>query len=176
MSSSFLLAVGTSALVWLGQAGEVPEMPSDVAPQRMGSAPLPPELEARAQTLGKGLRCAVCQGLSITDSPSSMARAQLDKVRELLREGRSDDEINAYFVARYGEWVLLEPVRNTSNALLWMGPGLLLVGGLLFIVFFLSRRRPALAPAAPATVQASAPPVDASLQRYLDQVRTDEER
>src|SRR6516162_6466204 len=82
---------------------------ADFAPQQAGSEPLEPELEARVQKLGKQLRCAVCQGLSIADSPASMARAQLDKVRELVAAGKSDEEIQSYFVERYGEWVLLQP-------------------------------------------------------------------
>src|SRR5215475_14915086 len=79
------------------------------APQQAGSPPLEPALEARVQKLGKELRCAVCQGLSIADSPASMARAQLDKVRELVAQEKSDQEIYDYFIARYGEWVLLKP-------------------------------------------------------------------
>ena len=59
--------------------------------QQAGSPPLEPALEARVQKLGKQLRCATCQGLSIADSPASMARAQLDKVREMVSAGKSDE-------------------------------------------------------------------------------------
>src|SRR5262249_59145714 len=79
------------------------------APQQAGSSPLEPALEARVQKLGKQLRCATCQGLSIADSPASMARAQLDKVREMVSAGKNDEEIRAYFVARYGEGILFSP-------------------------------------------------------------------
>lgn len=100
------------------------------APQRLAGEPLEPALEARAQALGKGLRCAVCQGLSITDSPSSMARAQLEKVRELVAEGKNDEEVRAYFISRYGEWVLLEPPAHGANWIVWLGPlALIGVGG-----------------------------------------------
>src|SRR4051812_48595515 len=106
---------------------------SGYAPQHEGSEPLAPELEARVQKLGKELRCAVCQGLSIWDSPSSMARAQLDKVRELVAQGQSDEAIQGYFIQRYGEWVLLRPTWNGWNVLVWAGPvGLVLLG--LFLV------------------------------------------
>jgi cytochrome c-type biogenesis protein CcmH len=132
------------------------------APQQAGSEPLAPPLEARVQVLGKGLRCAVCQGLSITDSPSSMARAQLDKVRELVAAGKSDDEVVDYFVARYGEWVLLEPRAHGFNWLVWAGPGVLLLGGLWLIARQV--RRPAVP--LPATAAPGAPvaptPDDAS--------------
>ena len=86
----------------------------DYAPGRAGLDPLDADREARVQKLGKQLRCPVCQGTSIADSPSSMARAQLDKVRELVAEGKTDEEIYAYFVARYGEWALLSPSKSLS--------------------------------------------------------------
>jgi cytochrome c-type biogenesis protein CcmH len=99
------------------------------APQQAGSGPLAPDLEARVQRVGKLLRCAVCQGLSITDSPASMARAQLDKVRELVAEGKTDEEVKAYFIARYGEWVLLDPPAKGTNWIVWLGPLALVLFG-----------------------------------------------
>ncbi|MDX2015474.1 MAG: cytochrome c-type biogenesis protein CcmH [Myxococcaceae bacterium] len=142
------------------------------APQRQGLDPLEAEKEARVMRLGKQLRCAVCQGVSIADSPASMARAQLDKVRELVAEGKSDDEIYTYFIERYGEWVLLEPTKGGLNAVLWVGPLALLGLGLLVIVLQ-SKRKPASpvtsAPAAPAP----APTADDAL---LAQVRADLEK
>ena len=110
-----------------------PTVSGAYAPQQAGSSPLEPALEARVQKLGKELRCAVCQGLSIADSPASMARAQLDKVRELVSAGKSDDEVRAYFVARYGEWVLLSPRASGINWLVWLGPALLLIFGFVVI-------------------------------------------
>lgn len=112
------------------------------APRQAGSEPLPPDQEARVQKLGKELRCAVCQGLAITDSPASMARAQLDKVRELVKEGRSDEEIKQYFVARYGEWVLLRPPTTGAGTVVWVAPVLVvLFGGLGIAFYFWSNRR-----------------------------------
>ena len=70
------------------------------APQQAGSTPLDPQREARVQTLGKQLRCPMCQGLSIADSNSSAARAQMDKVRELVASGKTDQEIRAFFISR----------------------------------------------------------------------------
>src|SRR6476661_180824 len=103
------------------------------APLRQGQDPLDATREARVQQIGKQLRCAVCQGLSVADSPASMARAQLDKVRELVAEGKSDQEVRDYFVDRYGEWVLLSPRPEGFNWLVWLGPVVLVVGGLAFI-------------------------------------------
>jgi cytochrome c-type biogenesis protein CcmH len=135
------------------------------APQQAGSPPLAPELEARVQTLGKQLRCAVCQGVAIADSPAQMARAQLDRVRELVAEGKTDDEVREYFVARYGEWVLLEPPAHGINWLVWLAPlALLLFGG----VMVLAQLK------APPRKPPAAPPV--SSDPYRDAVRTEVER
>ena len=99
------------------------------APQQAGSALLDPPREARVQALGKQLRCPMCQGLSIADSGSSAARAQMDKVRELVAAGKTDREIRDFFTSRYGEWALLEPPASGMNLLVWLLPLLLLVGG-----------------------------------------------
>lgn len=104
------------------------------APLRQGQEPLDQTREARVQLVGKKLRCAVCQGVSISDSPASMARAQLDKVRELVAEGKSDQEIYDYFVERYGEWALMEPKKSGVTLGLWLAPVLMLVVGVLLIV------------------------------------------
>ncbi|AGC45993.1 CcmH family cytochrome c biogenesis protein [Myxococcus stipitatus DSM 14675] len=148
------------------------------APQQAASDPLAPELEARVQKLGKTLRCAVCQGLSITDSPSSMARAQLDMVRELVSEGKSDPEVVEFFVARYGEWVLLEPKAEGFNWFVWLGPvALLVVGG--FVIWRQLQHAP---PTEPTAAQAppSAPPTGPSAaddaDPYLQAVRRELER
>ena len=145
------------------------------APQQAGSEPLAPPLEARVQVLGKELRCAVCQGLSVADSPSSMARAQLDKIRELVTEGKTDQEVRDYFVARYGEWVLLQPNADGFNLLVWLGPVALLLGGA-FVIFRQVRQPPAAPPPSAPTPSAPAPsstePVDpylAAVRRELDQ-------
>src|SRR6476469_4285574 len=144
------------------------------APQHAGSEPLAPELEARVQRLGKELRCAVCQGLAITDSPASMARAQLDKVRELISEGKSDDEVKDYFVARYGEWVLLKPPTHGAGTVVWVAPVLVLLLGGLGVMFYVraNRRRVVKAPATPAAVSPSA----ASEVVYLRAVRSELDR
>lgn len=145
------------------------------APQQAGSEPLAPALEARVQTLGKELRCAVCQGLSITDSPSSMARAQLDMVRELVSSGKSDDEVREYFVRRYGEWVLLQPKAEGFNWLVWAGPGLLVVGGFVIILRQL-KRGPEVATPAPAASASAPPSAEDTVDPYLQAVRRELEK
>jgi cytochrome c-type biogenesis protein CcmH len=158
-----------------------PTVSGAYAPQQAGSSPLEPALEARVQKLGKELRCAVCQGLSIADSPASMARAQLDKVRELVSAGKSDDEVRAYFVARYGEWVLLSPKASGINWLVWLGPALLLVFGFIVIARQIRRspaKRPASSDTAGPAVRDAAPPepAAASDDDYLRQVRSELQR
>jgi len=135
------------------------------APQQAGSALLDPPREARVQALGKLLRCPMCQGLSIADSGSSAARAQMDRVRELVAEGKTDDEIRAYFVARYGEWALLEPSAHGVNWLVWLLPVALLVVGAL-VISRLVRRAP---PPGGAEEERATPSADP----YLDAVRAE---
>jgi len=139
------------------------------APQQAGSALLDPVREARVQALGKQLRCPMCQGLSIADSGSSAARAQMDRVRELVAEGKSDDEIRTYFVARYGEWALLEPPAHGFNWLVWLGPAVLLLAGAWIVARMVRRKAPdaVAAPAAPAPAEGS------SGDPYLDAVRAE---
>ena len=139
------------------------------APQQAGSALLDPPREARVQALGKQLRCPMCQGLSIADSSSSAARAQMDKVRELVAAGRSDREIRDYFTSRYGEWALLEPPASGMNLLVWLLPLLLLVGGGLAIARTMRRPVP-VAPAATAGTEERTPPAD---DPYLEAVRAE---
>ena len=142
------------------------------APQQAGSEPLAPALESRVQKLGKELRCAVCQGLSVADSPSSMARAQLDKVRELVAEGKTDQEVRDYFIARYGEWVLLQPKAEGFNLLVWLGPVALLLGGGYVIARQVKRQPTQATPAAASTPAAPATPAsDESVDLYLAAVR-----
>ena len=139
------------------------------APQQAGSALLDPPREARVQALGKQLRCPMCQGLSIADSSSSAARAQMDKVRELVAAGRSDREIRDYFTSRYGEWALLDPPASGMNLLEWLLPLLLLVGGGLAIARTMRRPVP-VAPAATAGTEERTPPAD---DPYLEAVRAE---
>jgi cytochrome c-type biogenesis protein CcmH len=69
----------------------------------------PATIEERSRAISAGLRCPVCQNLSVADSPSRLAGEMRAEVEEQLRAGRTDEEVRAFFVDRYGEWVLLEP-------------------------------------------------------------------
>ena len=84
----------------------------------------PHELTAaeRVDRITAELRCPVCQGLSVKDSPSETARQMRDLVAARVREGRSDAEIEAEFRAAYGDWVLLSPPIASWSGLVWLAP------------------------------------------------------
>ena len=108
---------------------------------------LAPEVQGRYQRLVNELRCLVCQNQSIAESNAPLAVDLREQVARQLSEGRSDGEIRDYLTARYGDFVLYKPPLRARTLLLWVGPALLLVLGLL-IAWRQTRRRPP--PAAPA--------------------------
>ncbi|MCI0410843.1 MAG: cytochrome c-type biogenesis protein CcmH [Acidobacteria bacterium] len=85
--------------------------------------------EDQAQLLASELRCPVCQNLSVGDSPSEMANQMRDLIREKLKNGETPDQIRAYFVSRYGEWILLAPKREGFNWIAWLLPFVAILGG-----------------------------------------------
>jgi len=100
-----------------------------------------PALEARARTISKELRCLVCQNQSIDDSSAALARDLRLLVRERLSAGDSDDQAIAFIVARYGDFVLLNPPFKASTWLLWLGPPLVFAAGIGGIIVWFRRRR-----------------------------------
>lgn len=101
-----------------------------------------PKLEARAREISKEVRCLVCQNESIDDSNADLAHDLRVLVRKRILAGDSNQQVLDYLVARYGEFVLLEPRFDLRNALLWGTPAiLLLAGGVFMIGSWRSRRR-----------------------------------
>ena len=96
-------------------------------------------LEARVRAVAAELRCPVCQGESILDSPAELAQQMKGVVRDQLREGRTPDEIKAYFVARYGEWILLRPAMKGLNIGLYLFPVLVVIVGLAVVAMLVRR-------------------------------------
>jgi cytochrome c-type biogenesis protein CcmH len=96
-------------------------------------------LDAQTTAVASTLRCPVCQGESIQDSPSDLARQMRAVVRDRLRSGETPDEVKAYFASKYGEWILLEPTMKGLNILLYAMPVLLVVGGLVLVAFLVRR-------------------------------------
>jgi cytochrome c-type biogenesis protein CcmH/NrfF len=97
------------------------------------------ELEAQVRKIASELRCPTCRALSVQDSPSGMAQEMRTLVREQLKAGKTPEEVTAYFVDRYGEWILLKPKAQGFNWTVWLLPILMLAGGLFFV--FLTARR-----------------------------------
>ena len=99
-------------------------------------------LDDRVREIASGLRCPVCQNLSVADSPSPLAREMRSEIAERLEAGATPDQVRAFFVERYGEWVLLAPTREGLNLLPWLVPIVGVVFGVGLWVYVL-RRRPA---------------------------------
>ena len=98
-----------------------------------------PVLELRARDISKNLRCLVCQNQSIDDSDADLAKDLRVLVRQRLTAGDSDGQIIEYVVSRYGDFVLLDPPFKNTTLVLWIGPGLLALMGIGFVVLFYRR-------------------------------------
>ena len=103
------------------------------------SEPRDSVLEARTSAVAAQLRCPVCQGLSIQDSPSELSQSMRAVVREQLKAGKTPDEVKAYFVSKYGEWILLAPKPSGFNILIYAVPVAVVVLGALAILFAVRR-------------------------------------
>ena len=88
-----------------------------------------PVLEARLKAMSHELRCLVCQNQTLSDSSAPLAEDLRKEIRAQMREGKTDQEVIDYLVARYGDFVRYRPPVNNSTALLWFGPFLLLIIG-----------------------------------------------
>ena len=91
-------------------------------------------LEKRARTISKSLRCLVCRNENIDESNAELARDLRILVRERLVIGETDKEIINYVVGRYGEYVLLKPKFNLTNVLLWLCGPIMLIFGVFFVM------------------------------------------
>jgi cytochrome c-type biogenesis protein CcmH len=125
-----------------------------------------PALEARARAISKDLRCLVCQNQSIDDSNADIARDLRRLVRERLIAGDSDAAIRDYLVARYGDFVLLDPPVKPVTYLLWGGPVLILCGAVAGAAFLIRRQRKG----------AEAAPLSADERRKLDAIMSEREQ
>jgi cytochrome c-type biogenesis protein CcmH len=123
-------------------------------------------LEAGTKDVASLLRCPVCQGLSVADSPSTTAQNMRHQVRALLEQGYDKQQILAYFENSYGEFVRLQPPLRGINWLLWLAPAVVLLGGGAVLV---SRAR-ARAAEAEAAAAVTVPP-DPALDAYRARAR-----
>ena len=127
-----------------------------------------PVTEEQVTAIASELRCVVCQNLSVADSPSEMARQMRDVIRERLGQGETPEQVVAYFVDKYGEWVLLSPRPRGFNLLVWVLPFAGLLVGVLVALRAAQRwtRRPANPPEALAPADRER--VRAELERFRE--------
>lgn len=96
--------------------------------------------QARYERLVRDLRCLVCRSESIADSNAPLAADLRREVEELMRSGKSDDEIRAFMTARYGDFVLMRPPVAPRTWLLWAAPALFVAAGLGIVLVTVRRR------------------------------------
>ncbi len=148
------LAIGLVALAAPAVAAAQEPVPTTPAPSS-GEALTDREaerLDAESARLAEELRCPVCRNQSVSESNAELSREMQALVRERLAAGETPEQVKAYFVSRYGEWILLEPEKRGINWIVWLAPfGALIVGGA--VAVWLLRRWTR----APATTSAAAP-------------------
>ncbi len=126
------------------------------------TAGLSDEQDRRYYQLIGELRCLVCQNQTIAESTAPLAVDLKQQVKKQLAEGKSNQQITTYLTDRYGDFVLYRPPFKATTALLWLGPFLLMLAGLLWALQFMRKTRaPALAPMTD----------EAAVQKLLDQTR-----
>ena len=104
-----------------------------------------PALEKKVLEVSNELRCLVCQNQTIADSNADLAVDLKNQVRQQLSEGRSKQEILKYMTERYGDFVLYKPPFNAATVMLWVGPFLLMLLGLILLVRQIKQRKQELA-------------------------------
>ena len=133
-----------AAALWLASAIAVAQPAGDPAPLQFADA----QQEARFQSLTSELRCVQCQNQSLADSNAQIAHDLRREVLVMMQQGRSDAQIKQFLVERYGPFVLYRPQWQAGTALLWLGPGLLLLAGAATLVLYVRRRMRRLPPPA----------------------------
>ncbi len=97
-------------------------------------------IEARLKSLSTELRCLVCQNTTLADSNAPLAEDLRKEIRELMQQGKSDEEVKAYLVERYGDFVLYRPPVQSNTMLLWFGPFIMLLIGAITLFVVLKKR------------------------------------
>jgi cytochrome c-type biogenesis protein CcmH len=100
-----------------------------------------PAIEQRLTKLSQELRCLVCQNETLADSRADLAEDLRDEIREQMKAGKSDKEIIAFLTDRYGQFILYRPRVTPVTYLLWFGPFVLLLGGLMVLFHYIKYRR-----------------------------------
>jgi cytochrome c-type biogenesis protein CcmH len=125
-SAALLLSLGLLATT--AQANEATPLAAD------------PIVEQRMVTISEELRCLVCQNESLAGSHAELAQDLRREIREMIKAGKSNDQITTFMVDRYGDYVLYRPPMKATTWLLWFGPLILLLGGLIALIAYLRQR------------------------------------
>ncbi|MGE4241094.1 cytochrome c-type biogenesis protein [Ramlibacter sp.] len=126
---ALLLAFAAFSLSFAVAAKEAPPLAED------------PKVEQRLIAISEEMRCLVCQNESLAGSRSDLANDLRRQLRELIKQGKTDNEIREYMVARYGDFVLYRPPVKGTTLLLWLGPFAILLGAVAVLIVYLRRRR-----------------------------------
>lgn len=125
-------------------------------------------VESHAYGIASKLRCPVCQGVAISDSPSGMAAKMRSQVRDLVAQGYSEEQVFSYFERSYGEFVRLDPPARGVNWLVWLLPIGVLVGGACFVAMRARTPQIVVPVAGPQGSE-----IDDETRAYLERVRRD---
>ena len=126
-----------------------------------------PVLEQRLISISEEMRCLVCQNESLAGSRSDLANDLRREIRTLIQEGKSDDQIRTFMVERYGDFVLYRPPVKPITWLLWIGPFVILLIGIVGLLNYLRRRNQSI----PSTTLS--PTDNAKIDALLNQDRRD---
>lgn len=99
-----------------------------------------PVTEQRLIVISEEMRCLVCQNESLAGSRSDLANDLRREIRVLIKEGKSDEQIRSFMVERYGDFVLYRPPVKPITWLLWIGPFIILLAGIIGLMVYLRRR------------------------------------
>lgn len=164
-----LMIPGVRSFAQPAEGSRVPDAAQFVG-QPQGSPLTGDALKRETHRVGGLLRCPVCQGLSVTDSPAAMAVSMKEQVGELLARGYTEKQILAYFERSYGQFVLLEPKFEGITSLVWLLPILALALGMVVVIFKMKNlaRGPRSVATAPEIADAT---VESTDDAYVSHVR-----
>ena len=166
LSLTFAGLLLSAPLPAIGQEAALGAANWDLVGEPAGPPLSGPELELLTEEVAGVMRCPVCQGLSIADSPTALAIAMKSEVKEMLAKGYSESQVLEYFEQSYGEFIRLEPKAKGFNLLVWVAPIAVLIGGLVFLG--MRFKRPVAAESSPAPAE---PISEAELETYRKRVR-----
>lgn len=162
-----VVALSLAALVpAAGQEAPLGAANWDLVGQPDGPPISGPELDLITEEVAAIMRCPVCQGLSIADSPTALAIAMKAEVKEMLSKGYSESQVLDYFEQSYGEFIRLEPKARGFNLFVWLAPLAVLLGGLLFLG--MRMKKPVVAELDPTATSSS---TESELEAYRERVR-----